>query len=272
MIVHPNAKINIGLNITGLLPNNYHSIETVFYPVNVYDHLKIEPIPKAAENQFVVKGLSIDGKPENNLVIKAWQLLRDEYKIAPVKIFLEKNIPMGAGLGGGSSDAAFMLKTLNDLFQLDIDREKLKHLAAKLGADCPFFIDNQPVFAQGKGDKFHPLKLSLKNFYLVLVKPDIHIATANAYAETVPKKPEFPLQELVKKPIEEWKYFIKNDFEESIFKRYPLIAEIKQKLYETGAVYASMSGSGSAVYGIFYDRPVRNGYFDNYFFSIVPLS
>jgi len=272
MNVHPNAKINIGLNITGLLPNGYHSIETVFYPVDIFDHLEVESLPDATENQFFVKGLPIEGKPENNLVIKAWQLLRNEYNIAPVKITLDKNIPMGAGLGGGSSDAAFMLKSLNELFQLHIDRKKLKHLAARLGADCAFFIDNQPVFAQGKGDEFQPIAFSLKKFYLLVVKPDIHISTAEAYAETVPKKSEVSLKELIKKPIEEWKYFIKNDFEDSVFKRFPLIAEIKQKLYDNGAVYASMSGSGSAVYGIFYKLPVHNSYFDKFFFSIVPLS
>jgi 4-diphosphocytidyl-2-C-methyl-D-erythritol kinase len=272
MIVHPNAKINIGLNITGLLPNGYHSIETFFYPVDIFDHLEVEPLPDATENQFFVKGLLIEGKPENNLIIKAWQLLRNEYNIAPVKITLEKNIPTGAGLGGGSSDAAFMLKKLNELFQLHIDRKKLKQLAAKLGADCAFFIDNQPVFAQGKGDEFQPVALSPKNLYLLVVKPDIHISTAEAYARTVPKKPETSLKEMIKKPIEEWKYFIKNDFEDSVFKHYPLIAEIKQKLYETGAVYVSMSGSGSAVYGIFYDKPVLNSYFNKFFFSIVPLT
>jgi len=203
------------------------------------------------------------------LIIKAYRLLQSEYEIPPIDISLVKNIPFGAGLGGGSADASFMLKALNELCGLKISTKKLEKLASELGADCPVFIRNKAVFASGIGNEFTPVKLSLKNYFLLLVKPDIHISTPEAYSLVVPEKPQFSLLELIKNPISEWKNTIKNDFEKSVFARYPEIEEIKSNLYNLGAVYASMSGSGSAVYGIFETAPEEKDteIFKEYFVS-----
>jgi len=265
MILFPNAKINLGLNIVERRTDGYHNIETVFYPIGLSDVLEIEPSGTCTDYSFSSSGIMLGGDPEDNLIVKAYRLLRSEYQISPIDISLCKQIPFGAGLGGGSSDAAFMLKALNELFELKITTKKLERLAAKLGADCPVFIQNKPVFATGIGNVFTPVDLSLKGYFLLLVKPDIHVSTPEAYALVVPKKPAISLLELIKYPILEWKTAIKNDFEKSVFAKYPAIQDIKNKLYDMGAIYASMSGSGSSVYGIFKREPDKTESFANCF-------
>jgi len=269
MLLHPNAKINIGLNVVEKRSDGYHNIETIFYPIGLSDVLSVERSETCSDYSFSASGIAIDGEPEDNLIIKAYRLLQSEYEIPPIDISLVKQIPFGAGLGGGSADAAFMLKALNELFELKISVKKLEKLAAELGADCPVFIRSKAVFASGIGNEFTSIKLSLKNYFLLLVKPDIHVSTPEAYSLIVPQKPQHSLLELIKNPINEWKNGIKNDFEKSVFARYPEIEKIKGNLYDLGAIYASMSGSGSAVYGIFETPPEEKcvHIFKDYFVS-----
>lgn len=252
MITFPNAKINLGLNIVEKRPDGYHNLETIFYPINLQDALEVNRMENSqVPYKLRVSGTSIEGTPEENLVIKAYNLLREKYALAPVDIHLYKHIPMGAGLGGGSADCAFMIKVLNEKFRLGLSIEEMENYAARLGADCAFFIQNQPVFATGIGNVFERIRLSLANYKLVLVKPDISVSTKEAYAHVQPKHPEVSLKEIVQQPVETWASCMKNDFEDSVFQLYPEIAAIKDKMYDLGAVYASMSGSGSAVFGIF---------------------
>ena len=265
MLLYPNAKINLGLNVIEKRPDGYHNIETVFYPIGLYDVLEVEPSETCTDYSFSSSGIAIDGDPEDNLIVKAYHLLRSGYQFPAVDISLVKQIPFGAGLGGGSSDAAFMLKALNEIFELKATPARLEKLAAKLGADCPVFIKNKPVYATGIGNVFTPIKLSLKGKFIVLVKPDIHVSTPEAYSLVVPEIPQISLLELIQKPISEWKSLIKNDFEKSVFAKYPAIEKIKNDLYEMSAVYASMSGSGSSVYGIFDNIPEKNDLFEGCF-------
>lgn len=259
MITYPNAKINLGLNIISKRPDGYHNLETVFYPIPLCDTLSVEAMPAGTQPQsdylFNIEGTPVDCAPEKNLVIKAFRLLQSEYPLAPVQISMRKDIPFGAGLGGGSADAAFMLKMLNDHFDLKLSTEKLEEFAARLGADCAFFIQNRPTLAEGIGNIFTPISLSLKGYTLVLVKPEIHISTQEAYAKVHPHMPEHRIQDAICRPIEEWKDIIVNDFEESVFPNHPELDRIKQELYHQGAIYASMSGSGSSIYGIFPTAP-----------------
>jgi len=254
MITFPNAKINIGLNIVEKRPDGYHNLETLFYPIPVKDALEI--VPSNEEKHFFhSSGILLEGDPNKNLVMKALHLLEKDFHIPGLNIYLEKAIPFGAGLGGGSADAAFMLKMLNEFLSLNLSDSQLEDYASKIGADCPFFIKNKPAFASGIGDILEPVELSLNRYFLVLIKPDIHISTPEAYSLISPQKPEFSIKEWIKKPVKEWKNGIVNDFEKNIFVKYPAIAEIKEQLYHKGALYASMSGSGSSVFGIF-DRQV----------------
>lgn len=265
MLTYPNAKINLGLDVIEKRPDGYHNIETVFYPIGLSDILNVEPSETCSDYSFSSSGITIDGDPEDNLIIKAYRLLNSQFQIPAIDITLIKQIPFGAGLGGGSSDATFMLKTLNKMFELKITPKKLEKIASLLGADCPVFIKNKAVYATGTGNIFTPLKLSLKGYYLLLIKPDIHVSTPEAYSLVVPQKPEISLFDSIQKPITEWKTLIKNDFEKSVFKKYPQIEEIKVELYKMDAKYASMSGSGSSVYGIFESEPAFNPEFENYF-------
>lgn len=267
MLTYPNAKINLGLNIVEKRPDGYHNLETVFYPIGLCDVLDVELSEGCTDYSFSSSGIQIDGDPENNLIVKAFRLLQYEYGIPPIDITLIKQIPFGAGLGGGSADAAFMLKTLNEMFELKITPKKLEKLAGTLGADCPVFIKNKPVYATGIGNIFTPIKLSLKGYFLVLIKPDIHVSTPEAYSLVVPETPQISLLESIQKPVSEWKNLIKNDFEKSVFAKYPEIATIKNKLYEMGALYASMSGSGSSVFGIFEKEPESVPNFENCFIT-----
>lgn len=255
MITYPNAKINLGLNIVEKRPDGYHNLETIFYPINLQDALEVTLLEGEKEYELTLSGTPIEGNPEDNLVVKAYRLLKEDYPhIAPVDIHMYKHIPTGAGLGGGSADAAFMIKLLNDKFKLGLSIEEMENYAARLGADCAFFIQNKPVFASGIGNIFEPIQLSLKGYFLVLIKPDIFVSTKDAFSLITPKTPVQSLKEIVRMPVETWRATMKNDFENSVFKKFPEIAAIKDKLYDMGAIYASMSGSGSSVYGIFREQ------------------
>lgn len=259
MILYPNAKINIGLNVVEKRADGYHNLETVFYPINLLDALEITTDEHQADSvKLKVSGEAIAGRPSDNLVMKACNLMRSMFpeKIERLSVHLHKHIPTGAGLGGGSSDAAFTIKALNEKFSLGMSVDQMEQLSAQLGADCPFFIKNQPVFAEGIGDIFTDIDIVLKGKTLVLVKPDISVSTADAYSLVSPHKPQQSLKESLRLPVEEWKNHVVNDFESSVFKKFPEIAAIKDRLYDLGALYASMSGSGSAVYGIF-NQPVQ---------------
>lgn len=257
MILFPNAKINIGLYITSKRPDGYHNLETLFYPVGWRDILEIVPA-KGLDTTLTVSGNAVQCPMEKNLVIKAYKALDKEFPLPPVDIFLHKIIPDGAGLGGGSSDAAFMLKGLNELFSLGLSDTRLAEIAAKIGADCPFFIYDRPMFAHGIGDEFTDCDINFRDKIIVIVKPQESVSTAEAYAGVIPAMPQHSLQSVLKLPITEWKDKVGNDFEKSIFPAHPSIRSVKESLYEMGALYCSMSGSGAAVYGIFdsdiYDR------------------
>lgn len=247
--VKPCAKINIGLYVTEKRADGYHNLETVFYPIPITDELEVE---ESDIDSLTITGIPVAGNLDDNLVVRTVRLLRDKgYLVPPVRIRLRKNIPSGAGLGGGSSDAAFMMKAVNELFNLGISVEKMERMISRLGADCAFFIQCRPVFATGIGDIFTPIDLDLRGMYLVLVKPDDFISTREAYSHTHPRVPQVSLLENIGKDITRWPLLIKNDFEESVFPAHPTVEGIKETLYEMGAEYAAMSGSGSSVFGLF---------------------
>ena len=248
MITFPNAKINIGLNITEKRPDGYHNLETIFYPIELCDTLEFV---KGEETKFTYSGLDIEGESDNNLIMKAYRLLKEEFNLPPINIHLHKAIPMGAGLGGGSADAAFMLKMLNDEFNLGLSAQELEKRAAKLGADCAFFIENKQILGKGIGNIFEPTTVNLAGYHIVLIKPEVHVSTAEAYGGCKPQRWNVPLEEAVKHPITEWKNYVFNDFEKTVFSAHPELAKIKNMLYNKGAIYAAMSGSGSTIYGIF---------------------
>ncbi len=253
MLVYPCCKINLGLNIVERRSDGYHNIETVFYPIPLHDNLEVT-VAKNASSPYLFHqtGFELGGTDEHNLVIRVLNLLRADYpKIPPVEIWLHKRIPSGAGLGGGSSDAAFMMRLLNEKFELGMDDEDIEYRLSRLGADCPFFYRARPAFALGIGDQLMPIDFDLANFNFLLVNPGIHVPTKEAYANVRPKPSEESLLKSLSRPAEAWKDTVKNDFEQSVFFQYPQIAAIKQTLYDMGAVYASMSGSGSSVYGLF---------------------
>lgn len=255
MITFPNAKINLGLNIVEKRPDGYHNLETIFYPIPLEDALEVHTKPQSEENdsKCILKqsGIEIAGDPETNLVAKAYRLLDEQFHLPPVEFHLFKHIPLGAGLGGGSADAAFTLKLLNDKFKLELTYEELEELAAQLGADCAFFISNCPVYAEGIGNIFSPITLSLEGYQIVIIKPDIFVSTREAFAKVIPHHPAKSLREIIKLPVEQWKEMMLNDFEASVFSQFPAIEDLKEKLYRQGALYASMSGSGSSVFGLF---------------------
>ena len=262
MKVLPNAKINLGLNVIEKRADGYHNLESIFYPIPLFDELEIVE----SENfRFTSSGIDVGGAPEDNLVVKAYDLLKTHYGIPPVHIHLHKVIPFGGGLGGGSSDAAFCLKALNELFALQIGIQDLKNLARTIGADCPFFIDNFPSFVTGIGDIIEPINLQLNNYWLLMVKPEFGVPTPTAYKQIIPQRPETALLEIVDMHVVKWRDTLINDFEVPVFRAFPELAEIKNKLYEMGAVYASMSGSGATVYGLFSDEPILKNAFTDYF-------
>lgn len=254
MLTFPNAKINLGLNITEKRPDGYHNLETVFYPVPVEDALEIIPLPDAPRGTCTLHlaGQEIAGTLEDNLVARAYWMLDADFGLPAVDIHLLKHIPSGAGLGGGSSDAAFMLKMLNEQFGLGLTEDSLEAYATRLGADCAFFVRNRPTFAEGIGNIFSPLpSFSLSGYRLLLVKPDVFVSTRDAFARIKPRRADASPKEIVRLPVEKWRGRLVNDFEESVFPQFPLIGETKDEMYRLGAVYASMSGSGSSVFGLF---------------------
>ncbi len=248
MISFPNAKINIGLFVTEKRIDGFHNLESIFYPINWKDAIEMV---RADQFKFETTGLKIDSEVESNLCVKAYRLLEQEFSLPPVHMHLHKAIPMGAGMGGGSADATFVLKNLNDLFELNLTNEQLENHARKLGSDCAFFVNNQPTYAYDKGDLFEKVPLDLSKYQILCVYPEIHVTTAQAYGGIIPKKASYNLRNISSLPIIEWKQHIHNDFENHIFDLQPTLRSIKKELYDMGALYASMSGSGSTIYGIF---------------------
>ncbi len=273
MITFPCAKINLGLNIVGQRPDGYHDLETVFYPVPLYDALEIkymgEEFPSEVDCDLKVTGNVVNCNEADNLVIKAYNLLAKDYKLPRVHAHLYKQIPSEAGLGGGSSDAAYMIRLLDERFRLNIGKAEMERYAARLGADCAFFISSEPSFATGIGDELMPAdgpKGSLNGYHIAIVKPNIAVSTKEAYANISPHKPEKCCRDIVRQPIETWKDELINDFEVPIFNRHPDLAAIKKQLYQLGAVYAAMSGSGSSLFGLFKEEPYHlNTVFANCF-------
>ncbi|MDP1726795.1 MAG: 4-(cytidine 5'-diphospho)-2-C-methyl-D-erythritol kinase [Bacteroidota bacterium] len=271
MLVFSNCKINLGLHILNKRPDAYHNLETVFYPLNLCDVLEVikgndTPYSKI---KIITEGISIGEKTEKNLIAKAYHLLDSVYGLEPVTFCLLKNIPLGAGLGGGSGNAAFTLKLLNQLFDLKISDEQLINYAGQLGSDCAFFIKNKPCFASGRGEILHEINLDLSMYSIVIVKPPVHVSTKEAFCNL--KSSEIinlnhPLRDIINLPIAHWKDHLFNDFESSVFSTYPILAEIKDTLYREGALYAAMSGSGSAIFGIFKSKPRLNNSFPGFFY------
>ncbi len=270
MFSFPNAKINIGLNVVARRPDGYHDIETLFYPVAIRDFLDIslrtggcQPVASGHNGPdfsdeictFTLRGNSLQGNPADNLVVRACRMLREDFDIPPVSIVLEKNIPSGAGLGGGSSDCASVIIMLNRMFGLRMKESLMQSYAARLGADCAFFVLNRPVLATGIGNVMSPVDISLAGLTMVVAKPDVEVSTREAYSMVTPGRPATALSEVVKRPLEDWREIISNDFEKSVFELYPEVRKLKDVMYALGAVYSAMSGSGSAVYGIFRDDP-----------------
>ncbi|WP_407401341.1 4-(cytidine 5'-diphospho)-2-C-methyl-D-erythritol kinase [Sodaliphilus sp.] len=250
MITFPNAKINLGLNIVSRRPDGYHDLETVFYPVNVTDVLEIVP-GTGDDATLTCYGHPVDCPTEKNLVMKAYRLMQRDYGVPPVDMHLYKSIPDGAGLGGGSSDAAHVMTMLNEMFSLGIDKAELARKAATLGADCAFFIYNTPMMATGIGDVLTPVDVDLKGRYLLLVKPDVSVPTREAYSRVTPEPSQVSPAQVVTWPVEQWDGVLKNDFEPSVFAAHPELWMMKATMLEAGAQYACMSGSGSSIVGIF---------------------
>jgi 4-diphosphocytidyl-2-C-methyl-D-erythritol kinase len=262
MICFPNCKINLGLRVISKRTDGFHDLDTVFYPV--HDVCDVLEVQEAKEFSITQQGIVVDGDVTQNIVYKAWHLLRQKYAIPAVVTYMHKAIPHGAGLGGGSADGSFMLRLLNDYFKLGLNRQTLLALALELGSDCPFFIDNVPQDASGRGEILQSIELSLAGKYLALVKPAVHISTAKAFAGISPKVPVLTCAEILQRPIEQWKHYLYNDFEETIFPLESQFVRIKKYMYDAGALYASMSGTGSTIYGIFDNEPKMQVANDNW--------
>lgn len=265
MITFPCAKINLGLNVVAKRQDGYHDLETVFYPIPVTDALEVhrmhQDFPLKENYDICITSAEVAGNPADNLVVKAYNLIAQHYDIPRVHIHLYKGIPMQAGLGGGSSDAAYMIRLLDEYFKLNMGNREMERYAAKLGADCAFFITAEPAYATGIGDELQPIgseddcKNYLEDYWIALVKPSVAVSTKEAYAGITPRKTKKSCREIVLQPIETWRDELRNDFEESIFPKYPVLSDIKNKLYDLGALYAAMSGSGSTIYGIYKNKP-----------------
>jgi 4-diphosphocytidyl-2-C-methyl-D-erythritol kinase len=269
MVAFPNCKINIGLNITGKRPDGFHNLETIFYPIGIKDAVEIIESNEDGNVTFTCTGNIVDAKDDDNLCVKAYHLLKKDFpQIPSIKMHLHKNIPMGAGLGGGSADASAVLLLLNKKFNLNISKEKLIAYALTLGSDCPFFIINKPCFATGRGEILEEINIDLSAYKIMVVNPAIHVNTREAFASLNQSNfsPIGELQHIIKQDISTWKNSIKNDFELSVFKQHPPIENIKNTLYENGAVYSAMSGSGSTVFGIFEKEMSTNIKFPTHYF------
>lgn len=270
MISFPNCKINLGLHILGKREDGFHNLETVFFPVPFKEALELIT-STSTEIEFTATGLAIDGNAADNLCVQAYHLLKKDFpEIPAVKIHLHKSIPLGAGLGGGSADAACMLKLLNEKFKLDLSTARLINYALQLGSDCPFFIINKPCFATGRGEVLEETALDLSAYKIVLINPGIHINTGWAFSNITPALPVKSIHVIIQQPIKTWKDELKNDFETAVFTAYPTVKEIKESLYAQGAIYAAMSGSGSTVFGIFEANTGSLSLKDsNYFIKII---
>lgn len=258
MIILPTAKINLGLNVVERRPDGYHNLETVFYPVPIKDALEVYEMdslfPSDVDCDLKVTNIHIEGDEQKNLVVKAYHILKQDYPTLPrIHAHLYKGIPTQAGMGGGSSDCGFMITLLNKQFQLGLTERQMIDYAARLGADCAFFILNRPAYAEGIGEKLQPISLDLSGWYLAVVRPDIPVSTKDAFSLITPQKPKRNCLDIIKQPVESWRNELTNDFEKSVFAIHPEIGNIKAKLYEMGAVYAAMSGSGSSLFGLFHE-------------------
>lgn len=276
MITFPIAKINLGLNVVERRPDGYHNLETVFFPVQLKDALEVqvmdEAFPSPYDCDLKVTNIDIEGDEQRNLVVRAYNLLKQDFPQMPrVHAHLYKAIPTQAGMGGGSSDCAAMLLLLNDMFSLGLTQQQLIDYAAKLGADCPIFILNRPAYAEGIGERLQTIDLSLKGYFLAVVRPNIPVPTREAFSRIVPHKPAKNCLEVVRQPIETWREELVNDFEESVFALHPEIGAVKQRLYKLGAAYAAMSGSGSALFGIFKEKPTLEGEFEGMYKEVLSL-
>ncbi len=270
MIVFPNCKINLGLNILRKRSDGYHELETIFYPISLTDILEINEYKEPERSSFIpftTSGLAIKGDTSSNLCMKAYKMLKADFpKLPHIQMHLHKIIPAGAGLGGGSANAAFALKMLNQIFNIGLTTKQLLEYAGELGSDCPFFIINTPCFATGRGEMLEETAVDLSTYKFVIVNPGIHVDTGRAFLNMVPQVPERSIKEIVSYPIERWKDELHNDFEKVIFKQHREIVDIKDSLYVAGASYASMSGSGSTVYGIFpKDKKIELNFPSTYF-------
>jgi len=264
MILFPPAKINLGLNVLFKREDGFHEIDSCMVSISLFDVLEILP---SDHFEFKQTGLKVDGDAANNLIVRAYELLKSKYNLPPVFLHLQKHIPMGAGLGGGSADASFTLLGLNELFDLKLSTNELLELAGQLGSDCPFFVLNKPQIASGRGEKLQEFSLELNGYFLKIINPGLHIGTKEAYENIQFSESEKLVKEILNQPITTWKSELKNDFEVSAFAKYPQLAEIKQKIYAEGAVYASMTGSGSTLYGIYKEKPKLT--FSNYFEKVI---
>jgi 4-diphosphocytidyl-2-C-methyl-D-erythritol kinase len=260
MITFPIAKINLGLNVVERRPDGYHNLQTVFYPVPLKDAIEVMPMdegfPSDVDCDLKVTNISIDGDEQRNLVVRAYQMLKQDFPALPrVHVHLWKGIPTQAGMGGGSSDCGFMISLINRMFDLGLSEEQMIQYAAKLGADCAFFILSRPCYAEGIGERLEPIALDLSGWYIGVVRPDIPVPTKEAFSRIHPHFPAKNCREVVMQPLETWRKDLVNDFEESVFALHPEIGDIKNRLYDMGATYAAMSGSGSALYGLFKEKP-----------------
>jgi 4-diphosphocytidyl-2-C-methyl-D-erythritol kinase len=258
LILFPNCKINLGLNILSKREDGFHDLATVFYPVPITDAIEIIPAPASSKPiNFTSTGIAVDGREEDNICTKAYHLLKkDSPDLPTIAMHLHKSIPLGAGLGGGSADGAFTLQLLNKKFRLNISNESLSKYALLLGSDCPFFIINKPCFATGRGEIVKEIVLDLSDYQIILVNPGIHINTGWAFSQIKPGLPAQSIESIIQQPITSWRSDLRNDFENPVFEKYPAIKEIKEILYKNGAIYAAMSGSGSSVFGIFPKRDI----------------
>lgn len=262
MITYPIAKINLGLNVVSRRPDGYHNLETVFYPVPIKDALEIQPMdkgfPSDVDCDLKVTNIAIDGDEQRNLVVRAYRMLSERFALPRIHAHLYKGIPTQAGMGGGSSDCAYMIRLLNESFHLEMSQDEMIRYAARLGADCPFFIISRPAYAEGIGERLQPIALDLSGWHIAIVRPDIPVSTKEAFSLITPKQTTVCCRDIVMQPVDTWRDALTNDFEHSVFTLHPEIGSIKQRLYDMGAVYAAMSGSGSSVFGLF-RSPVEPG-------------
>lgn len=274
MITFPLAKINLGLNVVERRPDGYHNLQTVFMPVPLTDALEVHEMdaafPSEVDCDLKVTNIAVEGDEQRNLVVRAYNMLKSEFPDMPrVHAHLRKDIPTQAGMGGGSSDCAAMLLLLNRMFSLGLTQQQLIDRAAQLGADCPIFILNRPAYAEGIGEKLTPIELSLQDYYLAIVRPNIPVPTKEAFSRITPHMPAKNCLDIVRQPIDTWRHELVNDFEESVFALHPEIGAVKQRLYDLGAVYAAMSGSGSALFGIFKKEPALEGEFQGMYKRLI---